>query len=41
MLNKIRNHPTHTALGIGVVAIGLFLIINDHYFIWPPITLTG
>ncbi|MCI0374710.1 hypothetical protein [Lacticaseibacillus paracasei] len=36
MLNKIRNHPTHTALAIGMIAIGLFLIINDHYFIWPP-----
>lgn len=36
MLNKIRDHPTHTALAIGMIAIGLFLIINDHYFIWPP-----
>ena len=36
MLNKIRDHPMHTVLAIGVVAIGLFLIINDHYFIWPP-----
>ena len=36
MLKKIRDHPTHIALAIGMVAIGLFLIINDHYFIWPP-----
>lgn len=36
LLNKIRDHPTHTVLAIGMVAIGLFLIINDHYFIWPP-----
>lgn len=36
MLNKIKDHPTHTALAIGMIAIGLFLIINDHYFIWPP-----
>jgi len=36
MLNKIRDHPTHTALAIGMVAIGVFLIINDNYFIWPP-----
>lgn len=36
MLKKIRDHPTHAALAIGMVAIGLFLIINDHYFIWPP-----
>ncbi|MHC3386068.1 hypothetical protein [Lacticaseibacillus paracasei] len=36
MLNKIRDHPMHTVLAIGIAAIGLFLIINDHYFIWPP-----
>ncbi|MFR0553407.1 hypothetical protein ACLUXD_02085 [Loigolactobacillus coryniformis subsp. coryniformis] len=36
MLKKIRDHPTHAALAIGMVAIGLFLIINDHYFVWPP-----
>lgn len=36
MLNKIRDNPTHTALAIGMIAIGLFLIINDHYFTWPP-----
>ena len=36
MLNKIRDNPTHTALAIGMVAIGLFLIINDKYFVWPP-----
>jgi len=36
MLNKIRDHPTHAVLAIGMIAIGLFLIINDHYFIWPP-----
>lgn len=36
MLNKIRDNPTHAALAIGMIAIGLFLIINDHYFVWPP-----
>ena len=36
MINKIRDNPTHTALAIGMVAIGLFLIINDKYFVWPP-----
>lgn len=36
MLNKIRDHPMHTVLAIGIIAIGLFLIVNDHYFIWPP-----
>ncbi|MFR0563369.1 hypothetical protein [Lacticaseibacillus paracasei] len=35
-MNKLKEHPTHVVLGIGVIAIGLFLIINDHYFIWPP-----
>ena len=36
MLNKIRDHQTHTTLAIGMIAIGFFLIINDYYFIWPP-----
>ena len=36
MLKKIRDNPTHTALAIGMIAIGLFLIINDKYFVWPP-----
>jgi hypothetical protein len=36
MLNKIRDNPTHIALAIGMIAIGLFLIINDKYFVWPP-----
>ena len=36
MLNKIRDHPTHTALAIGMVTIGLFLLTNDNYFVWPP-----
>lgn len=36
MWNKIRNHPTHTAFGIGMIAIGIWLITNDHFFMWPP-----
>ncbi|WP_350345782.1 hypothetical protein ABR328_11250 [Lacticaseibacillus paracasei] len=36
MLNKVKRHPTHTALAIGMIAIGLFLITSNHYFIWPP-----
>lgn len=36
MLNKIRDHPTHTVLAIGMAIMGLFLMANDHYFIWPP-----
>lgn len=36
MLNKIRDHPMHAALAIGMIVIGVFLIISDNYFIWPP-----
>lgn len=32
----MKRHPNHIALGIGMIAIGLFLLINDHYFVWPP-----
>lgn len=36
MINRIRDHPTHIALGVGMAAIGLWLIFNDHFFMWPP-----
>lgn len=35
-MNKLKEHPTHVVLGIGVIAIGLWLIVNDHFFMWPP-----
>ena len=36
MLKDIKKHPTHFSLGGGLIAIGLWLIVNDHYFMWPP-----
>ncbi|KRN27754.1 hypothetical protein IV38_GL001969 [Lactobacillus selangorensis] len=36
MISKIKLHPNHTALGVGLIAIGLWLVANDRFFIWPP-----
>lgn len=36
MINKIRTHPTHIVLGVGMIVIGLWLILNNHFFTWPP-----
>lgn len=36
MWNKIRTYPEHLWLGIGLIAIGVWLILNDRFFIWPP-----
>lgn len=35
----IRKHPNHIALGIGMMMIGTWLIMNDHFFTWPPETV--
>ena len=35
-MQNIRKHPTHFVLGVGVVAIGFWLMANDHFFMWPP-----
>lgn len=32
----IRKHAQHVALSIGLMAIGLYLMTNDRFFIWPP-----
>jgi hypothetical protein len=40
MLSKIRHHPTHFALGVGLATIGLWLICNDRFFVWPPNLMT-
>lgn len=35
-MQRVKEHPTHTVLGVGVIAIGLWLMANDHFFMWPP-----
>ncbi|WP_179394994.1 hypothetical protein [Lacticaseibacillus absianus] len=35
-MQQIKEHPTHTVLGFGMIAIGLWLMANDHFFMWPP-----
>lgn len=35
-MRNANHNPTHFALGIGMVMIGLWLICNDHFFVWPP-----
>lgn len=37
MLAKIRSNPRHVVLGVALVGIGLSLMLEHNYFIWPPI----
>lgn len=32
----IRKHPDHVIIGLGLMMIGLWLIMNDRFFMWPP-----
>lgn len=35
--NKMmKKHPNHIVLGIGMMMIGTWLIMNDRFFKWPP-----
>ncbi|WP_404802890.1 hypothetical protein [Lapidilactobacillus wuchangensis] len=36
MFAKCKKSPMHVALGLGMIAIGIWLIMNDRFFIWPP-----
>ena len=36
MLDDIKKYSMHTVLGIGLIGIGIWLIVNDRFFIWPP-----
>lgn len=36
MRKLMTENPHHTVLGFGAIAIGLWLVANDHFFIWPP-----
>ena len=35
----IKKHYNHIILGIGMMMIGMLLIMNDHFFTWPPETV--
>lgn len=35
-MKEVSNNPTHFSLGVGMMAIGAWLIANDHFFMWPP-----
>jgi uncharacterized membrane protein len=36
MWKSIRANPMHTAVGLALIGIGIFLIGHDQYFRWPP-----
>jgi cytochrome c oxidase subunit IV len=35
----IKKHYNHIILGIGMIMIGIWLIMNDRFFTWPPDTV--
>lgn len=35
----IKKYPNHIILGIGMMMIGTWLIMNDNFFTWPPDTV--
>ncbi|WP_056993210.1 hypothetical protein [Lacticaseibacillus saniviri] len=36
MWDKVKTYPEHFWLGVGLIAIGVWLITNDRFFMWPP-----
>lgn len=36
LLDDIKKYSMHIVLGIGLIGIGIWLIVNDRFFIWPP-----
>lgn len=36
MLNAIKGNPFHSVIGMVEVCIGIYLIVHDNYFRWPP-----
>ena len=32
----MKKYYNHIVLGIGMMMIGMWLITNDHFFMWPP-----
>ncbi|WP_251945962.1 hypothetical protein [Levilactobacillus brevis] len=37
MYHPIRDNPLHTVIAFTMIGIGLFLMVSDHYFTWPPV----
>lgn len=35
-MRDFREHPNHVVLGIGLILIGAWLLLNDRFFTWPP-----
>ena len=33
---RLNYHPVHIILGLVTGAIGIYLILNDDYYFWPP-----
>ena len=38
--HKLKEHLTHVVLGIGVIAIGLWIMVNYCFFMLPPTVWT-
>lgn len=36
MLEDCKRHPNHVVLAAGLIMIGTWLLLNDHFFTWPP-----
>ena len=37
MFKKMCRNPTRTAISIVLIALGVFLVLSDKYFTWPPV----
>lgn len=35
----MKKHPDHVIAGVGLMMIGTLLILDDHFFTWPPDTV--
>lgn len=35
-IRRLGYHPLHVILGVITVIVGVCLILDDHYFFWPP-----
>lgn len=35
----MKKYYNHIVLGIDMMMIGMWLITNDHFFMWPPDTV--